>query len=395
MKTAGIICEYNPIHKGHVRHIEATRGLVGEDCAVVCVMSGNFTQRGDFAVFQKHARAASAVAAGADLVLELPLACALSSAERFARGGVMLLNALGVCTHISFGSETGETDSLREVAECLATDEVNNCVAEELKTGVSYARARYAAAGKILGKKADVLLTPNNILAVEYLKALGETASAMAPLTVKRFGAAHDSDGAESASALRRLLKEGAEPWGLMPARSAEILKREIEAGCGPVFIENAETALLSRLRLLPDEAFAALPDAAEGLALRLRRFCRTMPTVQSILESAKTKRYALSRLRRMLLCAALGLTDGQVGAPPAYIRVLAMNQKGMGVLREIGKKSALPVITKPAQARALDGPAKAMFLKEAAATDFYALAYPKQENRSGGGEWVTSPRVL
>jgi predicted nucleotidyltransferase len=392
--TAGIICEYNPIHNGHVRHIEATRALVGDDCAVVCVMSGNFVQRGDFAVFPKHARASSAVLAGADLVLELPLPFVLSSAESFARGGVRLLNELGVITHLSFGSEAGETDSLREVADVLRTEKMSRLIGEELNSGVSFALARFNAARGLLGKKAELLKTPNNILGIEYLKALAEIDSAMTPLTIKRFGAAHDSEGAESSSALRRMIRAGEEPWNHMPAAAAEVLRREAEAGRGPVFMESAETAVLSRLRMLPAEAFACLPDASEGVELRLMRYCRTMPTIQSILESAKTKRYALSRLRRMLLCAVLGVTADDKSAPPPYIRVLAMNERGRGVLRDIKRKSALPVLTKPAQANDLEARAKAMFLKEAAATDFYVLAYREPANRAGGFEWTASPRV-
>jgi predicted nucleotidyltransferase len=395
MKTAGIICEYNPIHHGHVRHIEKTRALVGDDCAVVCVMSGNFVQRGDIAVFGKHARAASAVLCGADLVLELPLPYVLSSAEGFARGGVRLLDALGVVTHLSFGSEAGETESLGAVADCLMTDKLSRFVGEELEMGVSYAQARHRAAARLLGKKADVLATPNNILGVEYLKALREIGTSMEPLTVKRLGAAHDSHGAESASNLRRMLKAGEAPWPYMPEAAAAPLKAECDARRGPVFMENVETAMLSRLRMLPDEAFACLPDASEGLELRLMRYCRTMPTVASVLEGAKTKRYALSRLRRMLLCAALGMTADDARTPPPYVRVLAMNKRGMAVLREIKVKSALPVITKPAEAKALAGPARAIFQKEAAATDFYALSYPAPKNRSGGAEWTISPRVL
>ncbi|NLT14370.1 MAG: nucleotidyltransferase family protein, partial [Clostridiales bacterium] len=352
MKTAGIICEYNPIHNGHVRHIAQTRAMLGEDGAIVCAMSGNFVQRGDFAVFAKHARAMSAVASGADLVVELPLPYVLSSAEGFARGGVGLLEALGVCTHLSFGSEAGETGRLLALADCLLRADMPALIGEELKSGISFARARQRAAERIIGKKAEDLSMPNNILGVEYLKALKESGSVMAPLTVRRFGAQHDSDGAESASKLRRLLKEGMKPWGLMPASAARVLKTEVARGRGPVFMEDAETAVLSRLRMLPDESFARLPDASEGLELRLRRYARTMPTVRSILESTKTKRYSMSRLRRMLLCAVLGVEASDSSAPPAYIRVLAMNQKGMALLREIKEKSALPVITKPASAK-------------------------------------------
>jgi predicted nucleotidyltransferase len=392
---AGIICEYNPIHYGHVRHIAATRELVGGDSAVVCVMSGNMVQRGDVAVFPKHARAATAIAAGADLVLELPLHRVLSSAEGFARGGVQVLDALGVVTHLSFGSEAGEIAALDEIAECLTTARLDNCVREELRTGVSYPKARHLAVARLLGQRADILGTPNNILAVEYLKALKEAKSPMIPVTIRRIGAAHDSDGAESASALRRLLRDGAEPWDRMPDQCAGLLKREIGAGRGPVFLENIETAVLARLRMLPDEAFDKLPDASEGLSGRLARYARTMPSVQSILESTKTKRYTLSRLRRMLLCAALGFTAGDVLQAPGYIRVLAMNRRGAGILRLAGGRSTLPVITKPAEAHALTGPYKALFQKEADATDLYVLGYPEPSMRSGLSEWTTSPLFL
>lgn len=395
MKTAGIICEYNPIHNGHVRHIAETRALLGEDCAIICVMSGNFVQRGDFAIFEKHARAESAVLCGADLVLELPLPTVLSSAEGFARGGVALLNALGVCSHLSFGSETGETESLSELADCLLGDDVSGLIKEELKAGVSYAHARQRAAERVIGQKANVLKTPNNILGVEYLKALKETNSCMEALTIRRIGAAHDSDGAESASALRKLLREGEKPWRLMPRAAAAVLKNELASGRGPVFLETVETAVLSRLRSMCAEDFARLPDASEGLDLRLMRFAQAEPTIQAILEKTKTKRYALSRLRRMLLCAVLGIRDEDKQVTPRYIRVLAMNKKGTALLREIKLKSALPVITKPAEVKTLDAAAQASFDLDAASTDFFVLAYPVSNNRTGGQEWRLSPRMI
>lgn len=395
MNTAGIICEYNPIHNGHIRHIAQTRAMIGKDGGVVCVLSGNFVQRGELAVFSKHARAATAVACGADLVIELPTPYVLSSAEGFARGGVRLLNALGICTHLSFGSETGELESLSEIADCLLTDELTAQLKKEMKSGVSYASACQTAAVLLIGDKAKALRTPNNLLGIAYLKALKETKSAMAPLTVRRFGAAHDSAGAESASYLRRLLREGVSPWHLMPEPSRIILKNEIASGRGPVFMEDAEQAILTRLRMLPLEAYTDLPDATEGLGTRLMRFARTMPTVREILDQTKTKRYAASRLRRMLLCAVLGYCAGDALIPPPYIRVLALNKKGMLLLRDIKEKSDLPVITKPAAVHTFGGTARALFKKESDATDFYVLAYNASENRAGGQEWTVSPRVI
>ncbi len=395
MKTAGIICEYNPIHNGHIRHIAETRARLGADSAVVCLMSGNFVQRGDFAVFNKHARAAAAVTAGADLVIELPLPYALSSAEGFALGGVRLLNALGVVTHLSFGSEAGETACLLKAADCLLSEAASEQIRAELISGASYAAARYLAARRLIGDEADVLKSPNNILGVEYLKALRATSSGMAPVTVRRRGTAHDGAGPESASYLRKLLEDGCAPWHLMPERASDVFKEEIASGRGPVFIDASDTAVLSRLRMLPAAAFKSLPDASEGLEDRLMRFARTMPTLRSVLQAAKTKRYALSRLRRMVLCAALGITAGDVRQPPPYIRVLALNNTGRLLLRGIKERASLPVITKPSAAKSLGGPARTMFMKGSDATDLYVLAYPGPENRSGGQEWTTSPYVL
>ena len=237
-----------------------------------------------------------------------------------------------------------------------------------------------------------MIKTPNNILAVEYLKALTKCASSIAPVTVHRTGSGHDAGGPESASHLRRLLREGQAPWHLMPERASRVYREEIACGRGPVFMDALEQAVLSRLRMLPDSAFRRLPDATEGLGDRLARFARAMPTLETVLASVKTKRYALSRLRRMALCAALGIDSSDVSRPPPYIRVLAFGDKGRLLLREIKGRSFVPVITKPAAARSLGEDARRLFRKEADATDLYVLAFPGKENRAGGREWTTSP---
>ena len=415
MKTVGVICEYNPFHKGHAYHIEETRRIVSSECAIVCVMSGNYVQRGEPAVFNKHARAQAAVHGGADLVVELPAPYALQSAEGFAAAGVHLLDSMGVCGYISFGSESGDIEELACVSKAIATPEASVLMKEWLGAGLPYASAQQKAADAMLGKKAEALKSPNNLLGVEYLKALSSTGSAMQPITVKRAGGDHDGETGYSASAIRKnllrseatedrntesILKtefverlpelEAAAAAQVVPAPCAAVFDAEIEAGRGPISMESFELAMLSRLRAAG--SLSGLPGATEGLDRRILKYIASEATVAGILEKTKTKRYPMSRLRRMLLCACLGIDAADMKEPPPYIRVLAMNATGMETLKTMRKKAALPIITKPASVKKLSGRAVHLFNKEVAATDFYVLAYANANMRSGGQEWRISP---
>ena len=393
MKAAGIICEYNPFHLGHKAHIEKTRMLLGGDCAVVCVMSGNFVQRGDFAVFSKHSRALSAVLCGADLVLELPTPYALSSAEGFARAGVHIIDSLGVCDYISFGSETGDINMLKEAAEMIVTTEAKALIKGWLGEGLPYAAALQKAADAKMGTRSDVFKSPNNMLGIEYLKALGARGSSLEPVTVKRTGGAHDGDTDFSAFALRKMMLSGDMCWEKLPQESAKICMEETAAGRGPISMKAYELAMLSRLRTA--EGFFGLPGTSEGLDRRFKRYAADQPSVAELLDKIKTKRYAMSRLRRMLMFACLGFTEDDMIEPPPYIRVLAINQAGMKLIKEAQAKTNLPIITKPAAAKKLPGRAGELFRKEAAATDFYTLGYPNEKERRGGQEWTISPAVV
>jgi len=393
MVVAGIICEYNPFHLGHFGHIERTRLKLGQDCAIVCVMSGNFVQRGEPAIFNKHTRAHAAVLCGADLVIELPTPYAMSSAERFARGGIYILDSLGVCDVISFGSENGNVEPLFEAAEAIVSDEVNVQIVKWLGKGLPYAAAQQKAADSVLGEVSAVFKTPNNLLGIEYIKAIVHYKSEMRPITVPRTGGEHDSDTGFSASRLRRMLLGGHEPWENMPGYSVDLCKKEIAYGRGPVHMQNLELAMLSRLRAIKD--FSALSDATEGLDRRFARYAASAPTITQMLDGIKTKRYAMSRIRRMLMCACLGIVSQDVDEPPPYIKVLAMNRVGMKLLNRARKQSSLPIITKPASVHKLSGRAVSLFNKEAAATDFYALSYSEVSNRKGGGEYLQSPIII
>lgn len=398
MKVIGIVAEYNPFHYGHLHHISESRKLVAGDSCIVCVMSGNFVQRGDVAIFDKHTRAEAAVKCGADLVLELPLPWSLSSAEGFARGAVGLLGSLGVVTHLSFGSETGDCEPLNALAIALMDPSMDGKIKAQLKQeGIPYALARQRALESDVGELSRILETPNNILGVEYLKALYSLRLGIEPLTVKRSGAGHDrvGPGHKSGAELRALMGGGMEIAGYIPSEADEIFKRSAVQGRGPVTIDSVETAILSRLRFMSEAAFNSAPDASEGIGNRLCRAAWVAPSFDSLLSAAKTKRYALSRLRRMLMCVALGIQGGMADGTPPYARILAANQNGRDVLRVIGEKSKIPVITKPAQINALGREERALFELEASTTDLYVLGYSAKEERKGGADWRESPRMV
>lgn len=393
MHICGIIAEYDPFHTGHARQISAVRQALGDDCAVVCVMSGNWTQRASPAMMDKHLRARLALLGGADLVLELSLPYAISSAEWFARGGVSVLAGTGVVTHLCFGSECGDLSPLEETAHCLDSEEYRQTLRGFLDQGLSFPTARQKAARQLVGSAADCLSLPNNNLGVEYLRALAWRGSAIRPLTVLRQGAGHGEgprDGFASASHLRRLLRENrldeTAPY-LIPCE-ADILSSASFSN-----IQLAERAILYRLRQLQPEDLAALPDCGEGLSNRLHWAIRQGTSVGEILSLAKSKRYPLARLRRLLLWAFLGMTPADRPETPPYLRVLGMNGTGRALLREIKSRGTLPVLTKPAHIRRMPQDTQHAFELDVRATDLYGLCLP--EVPPCGTEWTRSPVLI
>lgn len=400
MSVIGIVGEYNPFHYGHKHHIAETKRLLGEDCPVVCAMSGDFIQRGEAAVYSKFARAEAAVRSGVDLVLELPPAWALSSAEGFARGAVGLLGSIGVVTHLSFGSECGEVEPLETLAEILLDPLIGADIRRELEAqeGIPFAAARQRAVAKRAGELSGQLETPNNILAVEYIKAVYEQGLSIKPVTVQRFGSGHDKiseSGHKSAAEIRRALANGADISASVPGSAYEIYRREDKLGRGPVLMENLESAMISRLRMLPDSAFAALPDAGEGLNNRLARAAREESGLDAVIAAAKSKRYALSRIRRMVMCAVLGISADMSRETPPYARVLAANARGCALLREMDGKARIPVITKPAAVKELGAECREVFDRSSSVHDLYVLGYSAKEERRGGADWRTSPKIV
>lgn len=397
MTAAGIITEYDPLHMGHVHLMMEARRRLGPDAAVACVMSGNYVQRGGFAIVNKWARAAAAVRSGADLVLELPAPWALSSAEGFAAGAVEILKATGVVTHLVFGSESGDAAPLIRLAEALRSDEFTQALRRELTRGDSFAAARQRAVGALLSpEEAALLSNPNDILGVEYCKAL--RGSGIRPVAVPRLGSAHGDEtaggGFVSSSAIRALLRKGEEEaaLGLMAPAMAEAYRAEEAAGRAPVLLERCERAVLARLRFMEEADFAALDPGREGLYHRFYRASRSAASVEELLFAVKTKRYPLSRLRRVVFRAYLGLPSTPPDTPP-YLRLLAANRRGTALLARMRKSASLQVLTKPASVRRMGADAQRLFDLEARAGRLYALAYP--DPAAAVDEWRAGPVIF
>ena len=399
MNICGIVCEYNPFHKGHLYQLEESKRRLGEETVTVGVMSGDYVQRGEPAIFSKFARAEAACRCGVNLVVELPLPWSLSSAEGFAAGAVAILSALD-CTHLSFGSESGELEGLETLAECLLNPLTLEAVKKRMaaEPNLSFATARQLVLEEKVGEQAKLIEKPNNILAVEYLKAIYQHNAAMTPLTVKRSGSGHDETGAgeiRSASELRQLLRQGEDVSAYIPAAAMAVFRRELEQGRAVLNTRDMELAFLSRLRMLDEKAFLSLPDGGDGVGQRLYKAAKEEPTLDFILTAAKTKRVALSRLRRMCMAAALGINAELAAGEPPYIRVLAANEKGRAYLRQAAGKTTIPVLTKPAAVKELGDRAQAMFAAGASAHDLFSLSFLSIKDRKGGADWRTGPKIV
>ena len=333
MKNIGIVCEYNPFHNGHSYQLQE----VCREGRGICLMSGSFVQRGEPAIIDKYTRAKAAVLCGADLVLELPLPYAIASAEGFGDGAVETFSRLGVIDALCFGSESGSAEGLMNCARILLSPELVVPLREGLDRGLSFPRARQLAA-EHLGAAPGLLDRPNNILALEYCKAILKRNSSIEPIVLKRKGAYHGGSDREvpSASYLRTI-----EDWsGYMPDAAWEVF-----ALAERYTVEAGQRAWLSRLRFMSEADFEALPYGSEGLWRKVMEACRTCATLEEIIQKAISKRYPRTRLQRMLLCAYLGLTEELQKQPIPYIRVLAMNSRGQKLMRSLRKSSDLPIL--------------------------------------------------
>lgn len=342
MKTYGIICEYNPFHNGHIYQIEETRKQGATH--IVAIMSGNYVQRGDVAMIDKFARAKSAVANGVDLIIEMPVVYSLSSANFFARAGVMMLGALGCVDGISFGSECGDMELLKNAAMASINASKPEKIKPLVEQGMSFPQAIQQAIALEYGPIiASVFDSPNNTLAVEYLKAIKLLNLEFETYTVKRKGAEHDSpspsEGIASASLIRQMIEDGEDISPYVPKETADLAK-EYEEKELLAYFDNLERELLYVLRSMIPPTIAECPDVDPGLANFIFRAGIDARSIDEFLEITGTKRYTAAKIRRVLLNLYIGTKASDLMIMPPYGRILAFNEKGSEILKAAKEKS-------------------------------------------------------
>lgn len=378
--ATGIIAEFNPFHNGHKYLIEQAKRYSNEPIAVI--MSGSFVQRGDIAITDKWTRAYTALQNGADLVLELPVTFSMNTAQRFAYGAVFSLAATGIINTLCFGSESGNLEDLANAAKLISNEspEISAKIKEFMDSGMSYPSAR----AKAYGGELNVLSSPNDILAIEYLRAAKDCGADFKFLPITRIGTGHDStvaaDSLASASEIRRRIHNGGVTGDFLPY--SEFF---------PVYdSRRLDTAITANLRIMKHEALREINDVSEGLENRIKKASYECDTLETLCMAIKSKRYTLSRIRRIVWSSLLGLTKDICSLKPEYLRVLGMNNCGKALLKEMKTKASLPVITKPA-----DFCGSRIFDINSTAEDIFSLCAPTSELRCGRRDITTTPIII
>ncbi|MEQ8200806.1 MAG: nucleotidyltransferase [Syntrophomonadaceae bacterium] len=414
MSVLGIIAEFNPLHNGHRYFISQARQAHDFDAAI-CVMSGNFVQRGEAAICNKWVRTLMALHAGVDLVIEIPACFCVRSAYYFARGAIQLLHRTGVVTHLAFGSENGRLDELAALAaiigdeSCQYKHHLKSCLAQGLSYPTARARTIESIAGNRFTGLGSIIGRPNNILAIEYLRVLEQEQISIKPLTIPRIGSQYDSREISvmaSASAIRhRLLSDAGNMVATtMPTAAFILLQQEIEAGRAPVATTTLGQILLAKLRMIQPDQLRQIYEVSEGLENRMLKAGMACGTWDELRESIKSKRYSLTRINRMLLYVLLNLQTRQMLVfdqhGPLYIHILGFSTKGRKILQDIKNKSDLRILSRGSAVKAAadddDSPVLRNMLRlDVMATDLYCLLYPQAQQRYGARDFTTSPQLV
>ncbi len=375
--TGGIVCEYNPFHNGHKYHLEKVKAQ-GTDITV-CVMSGNLVQRGECAVTDKWQRAVCAVKGGADVVIDLPVPWAMASAENFARGSISLLSSFGI-DMLSFGSETEDEKLLTSCREAQENEKVAALVKKYMAEGLSYPSALSEGIGEVFGEKVkSALCAPNSTLAAEYIRQLKVYSPQCSIFPVKRVHTDHDSPETEgnfaSASKIRSIIGEDVSSF--VPVFTAEMLKENIEKGTVHS-LGFAERAILSSLREMPKEQYGLYVTDESGLVSRIYESVKNASDLTELYEKAKSKNYTHARIRREVMNLYLRIPKEICRKTPPYIKILAVNDRGLSVLSKVKKNSALPIVTKHSDTAKLSEYGKQIYSLQCASTDKFSIMSEK-----------------
>lgn len=381
IKVTGIICEYNPFHNGHLHHIEETKNNGATH--IVAVMSGNFVQRGDIAIMNKIDRAKLAVKSGVDLVIEIPVAYCLAPAEIYASGAVYLLNAMGVVDEISFGSESGNITQLADALNFADTAIRQNSadILELMSKGYTYPRALTSIVTRYSEQAGDIISKPNNILAIEYMRAMNKYAPDMGVFTVKRKSVPHDGgfsdDGFASASYIREQIKTGFSTLNKFTTPLWYNAIKNASASGELADISRLERIILYKLRTIKPEDISDICDISSGMENRIYN-ARMAGSLDELEFTVKSKNYTMSRIRRSLLNILIDIKKDDIKILPPYIRILASNERGLDILSEMKNKASLPYNSSLAKLAGISPEAERFTELEAKASDIYGLSLYK-----------------
>lgn len=390
--TLAVIGEFNPFHNGHFYHLTKAKKMIKPDFTIA-IMSGNFVQRGDTAILDKWTRAEIAIRNGFDLVIELPTIYSVSSAENFADGAIKILNSLGFVDYLVFGSEIGEIEPINNVANVLYKEpkELSTLINRQVRSGLSYPKARELALNMYFGTSnifTSILNEPNNILGVEYVKAIKKYKSNITPLTFKRKNTGYHSKtisfGIASATAIRSFLEDKEKLKEVMPKSSYDILRRKMRAGEFVRDLSAFEKEIIYILRRMTITEIANLPDVTEGLENRIKSAAHTAQNLDDLISKIKSKRFTQTRIQRILVYALLNITkkDMQISQKVVpYIRILGFNEYGKKIISTIAKnnpKSKLIISFKKFVESNKDSNLNALISKDILATNVYTLGYKK-----------------
>ncbi len=430
MKTLGIIAEYNPFHNGHLYHLQKAKKMTGAEF-VIAIMSGNFLQRGEPAIFDKWTRALMALKSGVDLVIEIPFVFSSQDARAFANAGIKLLNSLGIVDFVTFGCEDGNISFLNEISELIAKEplEFKKIIKEEVKKGNNFPTIREKALIQYYLENIDklklssieklrkTLKQPNNILALEYLIALKNSKSNIEPFPIKRIGSNYSQKTLEgkysSATAIRNKIFQSIRDNNhdilenlidFIPSSSYEIISDTLEKGINPISISHFQQAILSNLRRMPTDDIKGIHGVQEGLENRIKKAAILSGNIEELIKKTKSKRYTHTRIQRILIHSLFNLKHQEISAfnkiGPIYCRVLGMTNNGKFLLKKIKKKSELPIIIKlkntfKKNSNHTNIIEKNMLDYDIMSTNLYVLGYTKEPFAIGAQDYTKNVIIV